>query len=62
MQSAHRALYESGIQLQSQRMELCQANQLADQSQREKSWLFSQLEMRNSAFQEDRAKSYQEIE
>ena len=30
-------LYESGMQLQSQRMELYQANQLSDQTQREKS-------------------------
>ena len=30
-------LYESGMQLQSQRMELHQANQLSDQTQREKS-------------------------
>ena len=43
-------------------MELYQANQSTDQSQRERSWLSNELEMRNRAFQEDRAKSYQAIE
>ena len=36
VQSAVRALHESGIQLHSQRMELHQANQLTDQSQKRK--------------------------
>ena len=62
MQSADRALHGSGIQLHSQRMELYQANQLTDQSQKEKSWLCTDLEMRERALQEDRVKSYQEIE
>ena len=56
------ALYASGIQLQSQRMEFHQANQLTDQSQRENSWLCNELEMRDKAFQEDRARRYREIE
>ena len=43
-------------------MELYQANQLTDQSQKEKSWLCTDLEMRERALQEDRVKSYQEIE
>ena len=53
------ALHESGIQLQSQRMELYQANQWTDQSQREKSWKCTELEMRDRALQEDRTKSFQ---
>ena len=36
MQSADRALHESGIQLLSQRMELYQVNQLTDESYRER--------------------------
>ena len=46
----------------SQRMELHRANQSYDQSQREKSWLCTELEMRDRAFQEDRMKSFHEIE
>ena len=49
MQSAARALCEAGVQLQSQRMELHQANQLTDQSQTEKSCLCNELDMRNKA-------------
>ena len=41
-------------------MDLYQANQLTDQSRREKSWLCEESEMRNRVFQEDRVKSYQE--
>ena len=48
--------YETGIQLQSQRMERCKANQVTGQTQREKSWLCNELEMRSRAFQENRAK------
>ena len=48
MQNADIVLYETGMQLQSQRME--------------KSWLCHELEMRNRAFQEDRARNCQEIE
>ena len=43
-------------------MELCQANQLIDQTQREKSWLFGELGMSNKVCREDRAKDCQEIE
>ena len=56
------AFHDTGIQLQSQRMELDQANQLTDQTQREKSWLCEELEMRNKAFREDRARRCQGIE
>ena len=45
--------------LQSQRMELCQVNQLTYQTRREKSWLCDELEMRNGAFQEDGARNCQ---
>ena len=62
MQGADRALYETGIQLQSQRMEFSQANQLTGQTQREKSWLCNESEMKNRAFQGDRARSSQEFE
>ena len=40
------ALYETGMQLKSQRMELYQANQLSDQTQRE-NWLSEEVDMRN---------------
>ena len=50
-------LYETGMQLQSQRLELYRANQLTDQTRREKSWLCEELEMRNRTFQEDRARN-----
>ena len=43
-------------------MELFQANQLSDQAQREKSWLFGELDVRKRAFQEDRARDCQGIE
>ena len=43
-------------------MELYQANQLTDQTRREKSWLCDELEMRNRAPQEDRARNCQESE
>ena len=57
MQNADIALNEIGMQLQSQRMDLVQANQLTDQTQREKIWLCDELEMTNTAFQEDRARN-----
>ena len=50
------------MQLHSQRIELYQANQLKDQTRREKSWLCDELEMRNKASQEDRARNCQESE
>ena len=56
------ALYETGRQIESQEMELNQANQLSDEAQREKSRLCEELFLRNSAFQEDRARDCQEIE
>ena len=62
MRNSDVALYETGMQFQSQRMELYQANQLTDQTRREKSWLCDEVEMRNRAFQEHRARSCQEIE
>ena len=55
------ALYETGMQLQSQRMDLYQANQLSDQTQREKSWLSEELEMRNKFVQQDSARDGQGI-
>ena len=61
MCNADVALCETGMQLQSQRMELHQANHLTDQTRREKIWLFEELEMRNKVFQEDRARNCQEI-
>ena len=59
MQNADRALYETGKELQSQRVELNQANQLTDQTRGEKSWLCDEIEMRNKAFREDRARRCQ---
>ena len=50
------------MQLHSQRIELYQANQLTDQTRREKSWFCDELEMRNKASQEDRARNCQESE
>ena len=44
VQCADRALHESGMQLQSQRMELYQPNQVSDHSQREKSWPHTELD------------------
>ena len=48
--------------LESQRVELNQENQLTDQAQREKSWLFGELGVTNGVFQEDRANDCQEIQ
>ena len=56
------ALYETDRELESQRLELYQANQCADQAQREKSNKSGELETRNRFFQEGRAKKCQEIE
>ena len=56
------ALCETGMQLQSQWMELCQANQLTDQTRREKSWQCDELEMIIRAFQKDGAINCKEIE
>ena len=62
MRNADIAVYESGMQLQPQRMELYQANLLTDQTRREKSWLCDELQMRNRAVQKDHARNCQEIE
>ena len=43
-------------------MERYQANQLTDQSHREKSWLCTELEMRDRALQEDRVISEEETQ
>ena len=59
---AENALYETNRGLESQRLELYQANQWADQAQREKINLFGELEMRNRIFQENRARDCQDIE
>ena len=47
------ALHESGMQLQSQRMELYRANQLSDHSQIEKSWLCTELDRTERLLQEE---------
>ena len=55
------ALCETNRELESQRLELYQANQWADQAQRGKINLFGEMEMRNGFFQESRARHCQEI-
>ena len=62
VQCADRALHESGMQLQSQRMELYHANQLSDHSQREKSWPYTELDRKERLLPEDRMRSLQEIQ
>ena len=49
------ALYVNKQELESQRLELYQANQWADQAQRERINLCGKIEMRNRQFQESRA-------
>ena len=56
------ALYETNREVESQRLELYQAHQWADQSQREKINLCGELEMRSRLFQESHARNYPEIE
>ena len=56
------AIYETNRDLESQRLELCQTNQWADEDQREKINFCGELEMRNRLFQESRARNCQEIE
>ena len=51
------ALYETNRELESQRLELYQENQWADQAQRQKKSLCREMEMRNRLFREDRAKN-----
>ena len=53
---------KSGKLLQSQRTELYQANQLSDHSQREKSWLCTELDRKEVFLREDRVRSLQEIQ
>ena len=52
-------LMKTGRQLKFQRMDLFQATQLTDPAQMGRSWLFGESEMRNTAFQEDRARNRQ---
>ena len=56
------ALFESQRELQSQRRQLLEANQWADQAQRQRMHLCSELEMKNRLHQECHATSCQEIE
>ena len=55
-------LIESQRVLESQRRQLLEANQWADQAQRERIHLCSELEMKNRLHQECYARSCQEIE
>ena len=55
MRNADIALCETGMQPY-------QANRLTDRPRMEKSYLCDELEMRNRALQEDRARNCQEIE
>ena len=56
------ALYETHQELESQRLQLQQANQWAEQAQREKISLYGELEIWNRLFRENQAKACQEIE
>ena len=56
------ALHETNQEFESQRLQLQQANQWADQAQRDKISLCGELEMRNRLFRENQAKDCQEIE
>ena len=56
------AIHETNRETESQRLELYQANQSADQAQREKISLCRGLEMRNQFHQESRTRTCQEIE
>ena len=56
------AMIESRRELESQRRQLLEANQWADQAQRERIHLCSELEMKNRLHQECYARSCQEIE
>ena len=62
MRNAGIALSGSGMQLQSQMMELNQANQMTDQTRREKGWPCDELETRKRAFQADWSTKCQDIE
>ena len=56
------ALCQTNQQLESQRLELYQANQWADQAQRENSRLFGELSTKNRIYQEHHARDCQEVE
>ena len=56
------ALCEIHLEFESQRLQLQQANQWADQAQGDKISLCGELEMRNRLFRENQAKDCQEIE
>ena len=56
------ALIESQRELESQRVQLLEANQWADQAQRERRHLCSELEMKSRLHQECHARSCQENE
>ena len=56
------ALYDTNRELETQRLELHQANQWADQAQREKINLSGESDMRDILFRETRARNCQEIE
>ena len=60
--SSDMALYGTNRELESQRLELHQVNQWADQAQRDKIVLYGELELRNGLFLEDHARGCQEIE
>ena len=56
------ALHEIDQEFESQRLQLQQANQWADQAQIDKTGLYGELEMRNRVFRENQAKDCQENE
>ena len=56
------ALYESQCELESQRHQLRQASQWADQAQREIMRLCGELELKNRLHQESHTRNRQEIE
>ena len=60
--NADTALHETSRLLESQRVELCQANQLTHQAQRENGSPFGEMNVRNEVAQEDRANDCQDIE
>ena len=60
--SSDSALYEANRELESQRLELNQANRWADQAQRERIGWHGELEMRSRLFQESRQRDCQNIE
>ena len=61
-QNSEYALIESRRELESQRRQLLEANQWADQAQRERVHLCCELEMKDRLHQECYARSCQEIE